>query len=175
MKSMYQYVKEVWKNPKKSLGKLAWRNRLAVWRKEPAVNRIERPTRIDRARSLGYRAKQGYVVVRTRIKKGVTKRPKIKGAKRPKRHAQMKLPVIKSKQRIAEERVSKQFPNLEVLNSYWVGDDSKQEWFEVILVDPSHPVIKADRKIGWIQEPQHKGRAHRGKTSAGQKGRGLRK
>ncbi len=46
------------------MGSDAWRKRLAEWRKEPAVLRIDRPTRIDRARSLGYKAKQGFLIVR---------------------------------------------------------------------------------------------------------------
>ena len=34
-----------------------------------------------------------------------------------------KITMAKSIQRIAEERVSRRYPNLEVLNSYWVGED----------------------------------------------------
>jgi len=67
----------------------------------------------------------------------------------------------------------KHYPNMEVLNSYWVGEDGMHKYFEVILVDPNHPVIRADPKINWICEPQHRGRAYRGLTSAGKKGRGL--
>jgi large subunit ribosomal protein L15e len=36
---------------------------------------------------------------------------------------------------------------LEVLNSYWVGEDGQHEWFEAILVDPNHPSIKNDDNI----------------------------
>ncbi|MEM2486836.1 MAG: 50S ribosomal protein L15e, partial [Candidatus Bathyarchaeia archaeon] len=67
------------------------------------------------------------------------------------------------------------FPNLEVLNSYWVGEDGRYKWFEVIMVDPHHPAIRADKDINWICEKQHKGRVFRGLTSAGKKVRGLRK
>ena len=79
----------------------------------------------------------------------------------------------KSIRLIAEERTAKHFPNLEVLNSYWVGEDGKHKWFEVILVDVSHPVIKSDKDIGWICEKQHKRRAFRSMTSAGKNVRGL--
>ena len=76
--------------------------------------------------------------------------------------------------RIAEERASKRYPNLEVLNSYWVGEDGKNKFFEVIMLDPHHPVIQADKKYNWISSGNsHKGRAERGKTSAGKRGRGL--
>ena len=66
------------------------------------------------------------------------------------------------------------YPNLEVLNSYWVGEDGKNKFFEIIMLDPHHPVIKADKKYNWISSGNsHKGRAERGKTSAGKRGRGL--
>jgi large subunit ribosomal protein L15e len=80
----------------------------------------------------------------------------------------------KSLQRIAEERASRKFPNMEVLNSYWVGQDGRQKWFEVILVDGHHPAIRSDSQLRWLADPVHRGRAERGKTSAGMKGRGMR-
>jgi large subunit ribosomal protein L15e len=79
----------------------------------------------------------------------------------------------KSIQRIAEERASKRFPNMEVLNSYWVGQDGKLKYYEVILVDGHHPSIRADKNLAWLANPTHRGRAERGKTSAGLKGRGM--
>ncbi len=165
MKGLYQYVRELWKNPKKNLGKKFVNSRLIEWRKQPAIIRIERPTRIDRARALGYKAKQGYVIARVRIKKGTTKRPAARRrGRRPKRYGLNKLPLKIGKQQISEKRAARKFPNLEVLNSYWVGEDGKQEWFEVILVDPEHPVIKNDKKINWICEPQHRKRVFRGLT-----------
>jgi large subunit ribosomal protein L15e len=80
----------------------------------------------------------------------------------------------KSVQRIAEERTAKRFPNMEVLNSYWVGVDGKHRYYEVILVDPVHPAILNDPKINWISNASNTRRVLRGKTSAGKKGRGLR-
>jgi len=88
-----------------------------------------------------------------------------------------KQPTItsaKSLRLIAEERAARKFPNLEVLNSYWVGEDGRSKWFEVIMVDPHHPAVKSDKDINWICEKQHKGRVFRGLTSAGKKVRGLR-
>jgi large subunit ribosomal protein L15e len=165
---MYKFMRNVWKKPKPLL-----KEKLVAWRKEPAAIRIDRPTRIDRARSLGYRAKPGFVIVRSRVKKGVAKKPAVNHARRPKRHVMTRLSVAKSKQRIIEERVDKRYKNLEVLNSYWVGDDSKNVWYEVILVDPNHPAIFADKKINWICKKVHTGRASRGLTSAGKKARNL--
>ena len=79
----------------------------------------------------------------------------------------------KSIRLIAEERTAKRFPNLEVLNSYWVGEDGKHKWFEVILVDPNAPTIKTDKDISWITEKQHTSRVFRSMTSAGKNVRGL--
>jgi len=165
----YKYLRELWKRPKEKLRE-RWKEWLIYLRKRPAIERVEKPSRIDRARALGYKAKQGYFIVRVRVGKGRRKRPAIKGGRRPSRqHAY--LPPGKSAQRIAEERAARKHPNAEVLNSYWVGEDGKYKWYEVIMVDRAHPVIKSDPKINWICKVR--GRAFRGLTSAGKKGRGL--
>ncbi len=165
-KSMYSYIADAWNVPSKSYVKELNYERRIQWRKEENFCRIERPTRLDRARALGYKAKQGYVVVRARVRKGSFQKRAIVTGRRAKRKGINQITV--------EERTAKRYPNLEVLNSYWVGADGQQEWYEVILVDPAHPVIKADPKINWICDGAHKNRVYRGKTSAGQKGRGMR-
>jgi large subunit ribosomal protein L15e len=86
-----------------------------------------------------------------------------------------KITPAKSLQWIAEERASRRRPNQEVLNSYWVGQDGRHKWYEVILVDPHHPAIESDKDISWISTGRHRGRAERGKTSAARRSRGLRK
>jgi large subunit ribosomal protein L15e len=173
-RTLYQHVREAWKTPSDSYVKdLQW-ERMIEWRKGEAFVRIDKPTRIDRARALGYKAKQGYVLVRARVRRGGMRKRTIKGGRRPKRKGITKITMGKSIQRIAEERTAKKYPNLEVLNSYWIGEDGRHKYYEIILVDPHHPVIKADPKINWICEPPSKGRAHRGLTSAGKRGRGLR-
>jgi large subunit ribosomal protein L15e len=170
----YRYIAEAWKKPDESFVGEIMRQRLVEWRKQPAVVRIEKPTRLDRARKLGYKAKQGFVVVRVRVRRGGFRKKRPSSGRRPKRMGVSKYKLAKSLRLIAEERAARKFPNLEVLNSYWVGEDGRHKWFEVILVDPNHPVIKADKDINWICEKQHKGRAFRGLTSAGKKVRGLR-
>jgi large subunit ribosomal protein L15e len=172
---MYSHIRQAWKKPDNSYVKeLNW-NRMIEWRKERSFVRVEHPTRLDRARELGYRAKQGYVVVRARVRRGGLRKPTIKGGRRAKRKGMTKITMAKSIQRIAEERTSRHYPNLEVLNSYWVGEDGRHKYYEVILVDPHHPVIKADDKINWICEPQHRRRVQRGLTSAGKRGRAMHK
>ena len=170
--SLYQRVRELWKKPKKNMPEL-WRERLIKWRKENSTVKLERPTRIDRARSLGYKAKQGYVIIRQRVLRGGHTRPMIKKGRRPK-HYGTRLSLRKNYQQIAEERIQKKFKNLVLLNSYWVAEDGKHYWYEVIFVDPNHPVIKSDPKINWICDKKHHSRVYQGKTSAGRKTRGLR-
>lgn len=169
--SLYKYVRGLWKNPKKNLKEI-WSKRLIEWRKEPVTIRIERPTRIDAARSLGYKAKQGYLIVRQRLNRGGKKRPDIKKGRTPKHSRQRKV-LSKNYQQIAEERANKKYKNCEVLNSYYAGKDGKHFWYEVILVDKMHPSIIADKRISWISEKKHTGRAFRGLTSAGRRSRGL--
>jgi len=150
------------------------RQRTIEWRQQPTIHRIERPTRLDRARKLGYKAKQGFVVARVRVRRGGLRKIRPKAGRRPKRMGVTKYKPAKSMRLIAEERAARKFPNLEVLNSYWVWEDGRFKWFEVIMVDPSHPVIKSDKDVNWICEGAHHGRAFRGLTSAGKGVRGLR-
>lgn len=86
-----------------------------------------------------------------------------------------KITMAKSIQRIAEERAGRRHPNMEVLNSYWVGEDGRSKYYEVILVDPHNPSIRRDKELNWLRRPGHKRRVVRGLTSAGKKGRGLRR
>jgi len=173
VKSMYSYISDIWKKVDTSFGS-PQKNRLIQWRKEGSIVRVEKPLRLDRARALGYKAKQGYVIVRARVRRGGMRKERPRGGRKPSKMGVNKITPAKSIQRIAEERVAKKYPNLEVLNSYWVGEDGKYHYYEVILVDPSHPVIKSDPKINWICSRKHKGRVFRGLTSAGKKSRGLR-
>ena len=172
-KSMYGYIADAWKNPSKSYVKDLQKERMIEWRKSNTVTRIDKPTRLDRARALGYKAKQGYIVVRTKVRRGGLRKHKIRSGRKAKRKGIKKITMAKNIQRIAEERTARHFPNMEVLNSYWVGQDGKKKYYEVILVDPFHPVIQKDPKINWIAKPQHKRRVFRGLTSAGKRGRGL--
>lgn len=175
VKSMYHYIAELWKRPYEDDMKELMRERLIKWRKEPAVIRIDKPTRIDRARALGYKAKLGFIIVRVRVRKGGRRKPRPDSGRRPKRMGIYGFAPAKSLRLIAEERAARKYPNLEVLNSYYVGEDGNYKWFEVILVDPNHPAICKDHDIKWICEKQHKRRVFRGLTSAGKKMRGLRK
>ena len=172
-RNLYGYVKQAWKKPKGGVVEQTHFQRMVDWRRGAAFVRLEHPTRIDRARELGYRGKHGYVGFRARVRPGGRRRPHPMGGRHPKRRGLRKITMGKSIQRIAEERTAGHYPNLEVLNSYWVGEDGMHKYYEVILVDPQHPAIRNDPKINWICNPANRGRVYRGLTSAGKKGRGL--
>lgn len=93
------------------------------YRKGKSIQRIEKPTKIHRARNLGYKAKQGYVMVRARIRKGGAHKIRPKRGRKNRAMGVSKFTTGKNLQWIAEERAQKKFPNLEVLNSYKVYSD----------------------------------------------------
>ncbi|MBN1385572.1 50S ribosomal protein L15e [Candidatus Woesearchaeota archaeon] len=166
---LHARLRKLWKHPKKIEG---YQAKLIQYRREPATVRLEKPTRLDRARSLGYKAKQGYIVARQRVMRGGRKREHFAGGRRPKtyRFAQV---VSQNYRWVAEIRAQKKFPNCEVLNSYEVGRDGIYFWYEVILLDRSHPSIKSSKETAWVSERTNKGRVYRGLTGAGKKSRGL--
>ncbi|HEY6239161.1 MAG TPA: 50S ribosomal protein L15e [Thermoplasmata archaeon] len=172
--SAYRYMSRSFRLTQGPEGAALRHERLLTWRRETTVTRLEHPTRLDRARAVGWRAKRGYVLVRVRVRRGGQGHRAIIAGRRPKRKGILRMILAISLQRIAEERAQKHYPNLEVLNSYWVGEDGQQKFFEVVLVDPAAPEIVSDPKIQWITSSVHKGRAYRGLTKAGKEGRGLR-
>ncbi len=174
MKSGYTFVKETFEEFDNSYQSPNW-VRGVEYRRGLSIKRVEQPTKIHRARELGYRAKQGYIIVRARIRRGGMHKMRPVNGRKPRSLGVNKYTVNKNLRWMAEERAQRKFPNMEVLNSYFVYADGKSKYYEVILVDPSHPVIKSDPKINWICEPQQGNRVNRGLSSAGKKSRGLRR
>ena len=167
---MYHYLAKAWKKPDAEM----LRKRMIEWRKSNVLTKVDKPLRLDRARALGYKDKKGFVVVRVRIKRGGHKRPRPNKGRRSKRlHIRKNLKM--SYQWIAEQRASRKYKNLEVLNSYQIGKDGIHYFYEVILVDASKPEIKNDKTISWICNSANKKRVLRGLTSSAKKSRGLRK
>ncbi|OYT36448.1 50S ribosomal protein L15e [Candidatus Pacearchaeota archaeon ex4484_71] len=168
-KGLYHQLRQLWKKPDKE----SLREKMVSWRKNGVFARVENPTRLDRARSLGYKAKKGYVIIRVKIRRGGHKRPRPNKGRRSKRlHARKNLKM--SYRWIAEQRVERKFKNLVVLNSYLLGKDGKHYFYEVICVDPQRPEIKKDPKMRWITKPQNQKRTMKGLTSSAKKSRGLR-
>jgi large subunit ribosomal protein L15e len=168
MKSAYVHLREAFKQKAPA----EWQEHLIRWRKSNAIVRVQKPFRLDRARTLGYKAKNGFVVVRVKLFRGGRQKPKIRGGRRSKRTTLRKV-LKMNYQAVAEQRASRKFPNLEVLNSYYLAQDGIYNWFEVILVDPSCPEIISDKNINWICSKKHSKRALRGLTASSRKSRGL--
>ncbi|MDV3243713.1 MAG: 50S ribosomal protein L15e [Nitrososphaerales archaeon] len=120
------------------------RERAVQLRKEPALLRIERPSRLDRARSLGYKAKEGVVVVRARVSRGGMRKKRPSSGRRPKHMGTVKIKSDVSSQTVAERRVSERYPNMKVLGSYLLWKDGRFAWYECVLVDPLNPSVKSD-------------------------------
>jgi len=123
------------------------RDRVVQWRKQNAVTRIDKPSRIQRARRLGYKAKQGIIVIRMRVGTGGMRRKRPRGGRRPKHLGVTRIKADVSMKQVSENRVLERYPNMKLLGSYFVYKDGMHYWFEVILADPSHPRIAKDKEL----------------------------
>ncbi|KAF3393907.1 60S ribosomal protein L15 [Penicillium rolfsii] len=172
-----KYVEEIQKKKQSDVIRFLLRVRCWELRQLNAIHRASRPSRPDKARRLGYKAKQGYVVYRIRVRRGGRKRPAPKGATygKPTNQGINQLKYQRALRATAEERVGRRCANLRVLNSYWINQDSTYKYFEVICVDPQHKAIRRDARINWICNPVHKHREARGLTATGKKSRGINK
>lgn len=170
-----KYVEELQKKKQSDVLRFLLRVRCWELRQLHVIHRASRPSRPDKARRLGYKAKQGYVIYRVRVRRGGRKRPAPKGATygKPTNQGINQLKYQRSLKSTAEERVGRRCANLRVLNSYWINQDSTYKYFEIILVDPQHKAIRRDPRINWIVKPVHKHRESRGLTATGKKSRGL--
>ncbi|KAJ6260179.1 hypothetical protein Dda_4402 [Drechslerella dactyloides] len=172
-----KYIEELQKKKQSDVLQFLLRVRCWHYRNLAVCHRASRPSRPDKARRLGYKAKQGYVIYRIRVRRGGRKRPVPKGATygKPTNQGVNQLKYQRSLRSTAEERVGRRCANLRVLNSYWINQDSTYKYFEVILVDPQHKAIRRDARINWIVKPVHKHRECRGLTATGKKSRGINK
>jgi large subunit ribosomal protein L15e len=125
----------------------ALRERAIRWRKENAVTRIEKPSRIQKARRLGYKAKQGIIVVRMRVGTGGMRRKRPRSGRRPKHLGVTRIKADVSMKQVADRRVLERYPNMKLLGSYYLYKDGMHYWFEVILADPSHPRVSKDKEL----------------------------
>jgi large subunit ribosomal protein L15e len=92
----YKYVSELYKKKQSDVLRFLLRVRLALrpkhfagetklalscweYRQLNVIHRASRPSRPDKARRLGYKAKQGYLIYRIRVRRGNRKKPVPKG------------------------------------------------------------------------------------------------
>jgi hypothetical protein len=75
----YKYVGELYKKKQSDVLRFLLRVRCWEYRQLNVIHRASRPSRPDKARRLGYKAKQGYVIYRIRVRRGNRKKPVPKG------------------------------------------------------------------------------------------------
>ena len=133
---------EMWKQNSQEL-----RDRAVLWRKQNAVTRIDKPSRILRARRLGYKAKQGIIVIRMKVGTGGMRRQRPRDGRRPKHLGVTRIKADDNMKKVAERRVLERYPNMKLLGSYFIYKDGMHYWYEIILADPSHPRIAKDKEL----------------------------
>lgn len=143
---MYHHIAETWKTMLKTRSPEI-KNKAFEWRREPALHKIESPSRLDRARALGYKAKQGIIVVRSRVGRGGMRKQRPVAGRRPKHLGVVHIKQSISMKRVAERRALEKYINLKVMGSYLLYQDGMYSWYEVVLVDPNHPAIIKDKEI----------------------------
>ena len=172
----YKYLEELWRKKQSEVIRFIMRVRTWEYRQMSVIHKCTRPSRPEKARRVGYKAKQGYVIYRIRIRRGGRKRNCPKGTiyGKPRNSGRItKIKAERTHKNVAEERVARKCSNLRVLNSYWVGQDASFKFYEIILVDPSHKAIRRDPRINWICAATMKRREQRGLTATGKKARGM--
>lgn len=97
-------MEELWKHKQSDV--MSFLHRMRCWklRQLPTIHRATTPTRVDRARRLGYRQKQGFCIYRVRVRRGGRKRPVSKGITygKPVTHGVNHLKNTRGHQAIAE-------------------------------------------------------------------------
>jgi large subunit ribosomal protein L15e len=137
---MYRQISKSWRSlVKQSSPDL--RKRAIMWRRGQTIVRLDRPTRLDRARALGYKAKQGYAVVRIKVTRGGMRQKRPTSGRRPKHMGTLKIKGHFSSQDTANRRVLEKYPNAELVGSYPVYQDGRFIWYEVVVADVHHPSL----------------------------------
>jgi len=76
------------------------------------------------------------------------RRKKAGAGRRPKHAGLIRMKADVNMRQTSEKRVSEKFPNLKILNSYFLYKDGKNAWYEVILIDPHNPSVMSDKDVG---------------------------
>ena len=143
---MHSYMNATWIKMWKSNSEQL-KSKSILWRTEPTIHKIQKPSRLDRARRLGYKAKQGIIMIRARVGRGGMRKQRPVSGRRPKHLGVVHIKQGISMRKVAEKRVNEKFPNMEVLGSYYLHKDGMYLWYEVILADPNHPSISNDKEM----------------------------
>ena len=152
----YKYMEEIWKKKQSDVMRFLMRVRCWEFRQVKGFVRLSHPSRPEKARKLGFKAKQGYAVFRQRVRRGGRKRPVPKGIVngKPVHQGITQLKAVRNLQSVAEERAARKASNMRVLNSYWVAQDAQYKYFEVITLHQQRWVFAckdASQRGEWVQ------------------------
>lgn len=105
----YKYLEELWKKKQSDVLGFIMRVRTWEYRQLPVIHRAQHPSRPDKARRLGYKAKQGYVLYRVRVRRGGRKKLIRKGlvCGKPASQGVNQLKFARNLRSVAEERVGR--------------------------------------------------------------------
>jgi hypothetical protein len=78
----YKYLEELWRHKQSDALRFLLRVRAWEYRQRPNIMTVHRPSRTDKAHRLGFKAKQGYVIVRAGVRRGGRKRQNHRGKRR---------------------------------------------------------------------------------------------
>merc|ERR1719389_567466 len=103
----YKYLEEFWRKKQSDVVRFILRVRSWEYRQLPVIHKAQRPSRPDKARKLGYKRKQGYVVYRIRIRRGGRKRQVAKGCVygKPVNQGINKLKFERTHKNVAEDKL----------------------------------------------------------------------
>merc|ERR1712228_805894 len=153
----FKYLQELWRKKQSDTIRFLLRVRCWEYRQLPVIHRASKPTRPDKARNLGYKAKQGFVIYRVRVRRGSRKKQLNKGINygKPRNCGINQHKWRRNLRSKAEERCGRACGGLRVLNSYWIAQDSLYKYYECIMVDPHHKCIREDPRINWLRTRHH--------------------
>src|SRR2546428_8421214 len=125
----YECLQQLWR--KHDPERLGWLRQEAVeWRRDPVIMRIRRPTRPDKGSLLGYKAKQGIIMVRVRVRTGGARKPRPASGRRQKALGSVKFTRAISFQRVGENGPLRKATNMIVMIAYYlisIGNHSRSE------------------------------------------------
>ena len=102
-------MEELWRKKQSDVLRFLLRVRSWEYRQLPGLVRLPQPSRPDKAHRLGYKAKQGFVVYRVRVRRGNRKKQVNKGITygKPVTHGVTQLKPVRNLRAMAEEKAGR--------------------------------------------------------------------
>ncbi len=110
----------------------SYKARLIKWHKGRPIVRVDGPTNIPRARTLGYKATKDIIVVRVRISKGKRVRRRADLGRKPGKNRKEVNPGAPLSY-YAVVKAANRFSNLSPLGVYLAGETGTDKYFEIIM------------------------------------------